>query len=248
MKPNILRQFCTDTDCCTELCPSRIALYGFDGNGGRIAAAQIPADYRNVTLQNSPARADQADAYAVLDAYVKTFQRYFGGEAEPIKSVYLYSKSPGTGKTTTAAALLNEFIGRVYLGYLRRNRQAPQLLGYFLDVNAWQTDYNGFNRSHVPREMAEVASERYYGAMASAKAAPMTVLDDIGVRDATEAFRADLHDIINYRVTNRLPTVYTSNIDVDELAKIFDARLADRVRDQCIVLPFGGESKRGLRK
>ena len=245
-KPNILRQFCTEPECCVDMCPSRIALYGFDGSGGRLAAAQIPNDYRNVTLQSSVAREDQSSIYAALADYVKTFQRYFDGE--PIKSVYLYSKTPGTGKTTTAAALLNEYIARIYLGYLRRNRQAPQMMGYFADVNSMQTDYNGFNRSHVPASMAEEASERYYSAMASAKAAPYAVLDDIGVRDATEPFRADLHDIINYRVTNRLPTVYTSNVKIDDLSQVFDARLADRVRDQCIVLPFGGESKRGVRK
>jgi len=82
----------------------------------------------------------------------------------------------------------------------------------------------------------------------AAKVVPLLVVDDIGVRDATQAFRADAHDLIDYRVTNRLPTIYTSNVTIDELAEVYDRRLWDRVRDMCVVLEFSGESKRGMRK
>src|SRR5690606_40051949 len=61
----------------------------------------------------------------------------------------------------------------------------------------------------------------------------------------TTLFRsADAHDLIDYRVTNRLPTIYTSNVTIDELAEVYDRRLWDRVRDMCLVLEFSGESKR----
>lgn len=70
----------------------------------------------------------------------------------------------------------------------------------------------------------------------------------IGVRGATEAFRSYLHAIINYRTTNGLPTVYTSNLPIEDMAQVFDDRLYDRMRDQCAVLHFEGGSKRGIRK
>ncbi|WNF08387.1 DNA replication protein [Brevibacillus borstelensis] len=227
-----------------------MAVHGASGTGGRVAAASIPADYRHVTVATSVAREDQSKAYAIVDAYVATFERQFdeSPQTDRIKSLYLYSAAPGTGKTTTAAAISNTYLIAHYIGSLQRNRRPLERPVYFLDVNEWQTLFNAFNRPRVPDHIAEPASAAYYRAMEAAKAAPFAVLDDIGVRDATEAFRGDLHAIVNHRVTNRLPTVYTSNVMIDELAQVFDARLADRVRDQCAVILFVGESKRGMRK
>ncbi|WP_433943662.1 ATP-binding protein [Paenibacillus sp. SN-8-1] len=246
----ILSQYCSlaGSAKCNALCSSYIACHGYNGAGGRVANANLPAEYRLVTLQNSPARAEQAEAYKLIDAYVNTFPRQFSAEGERIKSLYLFSLEPGTGKTTSAAAVLNEWITRHYIGSLQRNRQALERPAYFLDVNAWQTLFLGFNRSHVPQETAEPLAAEYYTMEQRAKAAPFAVLDDIGVRSASEAFRADLHSVINHRVANALPTVYTSNIPMDELTQVFDQRLADRVRDMCVVVPFKGESKRGIRR
>ncbi|WP_068616493.1 ATP-binding protein [Paenibacillus tuaregi] len=249
----ILAMHCTlaGTNKCNALCSSYIACHGYNGAGGRIANAGLPEEYRLVTLQNSPVRTDQAEAYTVIDSYVNTFQRQFGevaSDRQRIKSLYLFSLEPGTGKTTSAAAILNEYITRHYIGSFQRNRQALERPAYFLDVNAWQTLFLGFNRSHVPQETAEPLAAEYYAMEQRAKAAPFAVLDDIGVRSASEAFRADLHGVINHRVASALPTIYTSNIPIEELAQVFDKRLADRVRDMCGVIPFKGESKRGMRK
>jgi DNA replication protein DnaC len=248
----ILRGPCKTADdptVCTRLCPHFIALHGASGTGGRIGAAGIPSDYRHVTVASSVARQDQSAVYAIVDAYVATFERQFSDDpTDRIKSLYLYSREPGTGKTTTAAAIANAYLIVHYIGSLQRNRRPLERPVYFLDVNEWQTLFNRFNRPRVPDHIAEPASAAYYRAMEAAMSAPFAVLDDIGVRDATDAFRGDLHAIINARVTNRLPTVYTSNVPIEELAQVFDARLADRVRDQCAVVPFVGESKRGMRK
>lgn len=248
----ILAGSCSAADSakCNARCPSFIACHGYNGLGGRIGAANVPADYKGVTLANSPARSTQAAAYRLAEPYAQTFARQFGDAAEGrrIKSLYLYSESPGTGKTTTAAALTHEWVVRHYIGSLQRGSQPTERPAYFLDVNAWQTLFLGFNRSHVPAETAEPLAAEYYAMERRTKDAPFAVLDDIGVRSATEAFRADLHSIVNYRVSNALPTVYTSNVLLADLAQVFDARLADRVREQCAEIVFVGGSKRGLRK
>ncbi|MED0799375.1 DNA replication protein [Bacillus inaquosorum] len=240
---------------CTQHCPYFIAMHGVSGNGGRSAAAGLPREYRLVTLQNSPARGDQTEAYKAVDAYAATFDRQFDQQAgsvapaDRIKSLYLVSESPGTGKTTTAAALLNEWLRVHYSGSLRRGLEPLQRPAYFLDVNAWQNDYNEFNRPRVPDSVAEPAAARYYRALEAAKTAPFAVLDDIGVRDATDGFRGDLHAVINARVTNQLPTIYTSNVALGSLATVFgEKRLADRIGDLCREIEFVGKSKRGTRR
>jgi DNA replication protein DnaC len=222
-------------------------MHGYSGTGGRVANANTPADYRLLTLATSPARESQAKVYATIEKYVATFERQFEEGADRIKSLYLFSESPGTGKTTTAIAVLNEWLIAHYLGSLKRNRQAAQTPAYFLDCNDWQTLFNEFNRSNIPKEVAEPASREYYRRMHLAKTAPFVVIDDLGVRDATPAFRGDLHSVINHRVTNAMPVVFTSNLPIEEMAVVFDSRLYDRVRDQCVALHFNGESRRGKR-
>src|SRR5690606_12953530 len=121
----------------------------------------------------------------------------------------------------------NEYLLRHYIGNLKRKRTPDQRPTYFLDVNKLQTKYNEFNRPRVPQDIAEVAARNYYNAIERAKHTEFVVCDDIGVRDATEGFRADLHSIIDHRVANRKPTVYTSNLPIAELPTVFgEQRLA----------------------
>lgn len=227
---------------CTTQCPHFIAMHGNSGKSGRIANSGTPTDYRLLTANNSAARQSNLKIYDMIDAYVKTFERQFEPNEKRIKSLYLWSESPGTGKTTTAAAVLNEYIIANYLGSLKRNRQALQVPAVFLDVNAFQTDYNLATMTND-----EAGMEAVRATIKRTQGAPFAVLDDIGVRSASEAFRAYLHAIINYRTANGLPTVYTSNLPIEDMAKVFDERLYDRMRDMCAVLHFGGDSKRGRR-
>lgn len=222
---------------CPAQCPHYIALMGLNGNGGRVASAGLPKDYRYVTLANSPVRASQPKVYEALDRYAATF-----GKGVTDKSVYLWSESPGTGKTTTASALLNEWIARTYIESLRRGEQPEQLMAVFFDINEFQSEYNLAVMTHDEDAMKRIGSK-----IKRVQSAPFAVLDDIGIRSTTEAFSSYVHAIINHRVTEGKPTIYTSNLAITEMEGIFSARLYDRIRDNCGVIHFSGASKRGRR-
>jgi DNA replication protein DnaC len=243
-KKCILSPICkiAGTEKCNPSCASFVALHGYSGKGGRIASANAPADYLMLNLKKSPVRNEQPKIYATLDKYASTFQRQFDEDSARIKSIYMWSESPGNGKTSSAVALMNEWIIAHYLGSLKRGIQPLQTPAVFLDVNAFQTDYNLATMTNDESEMAKIRAT-----IQRTQTAPFAVLDDIGVRSASEAFRTYVHAIVNYRTANGLPTVFTSNLPIEEMAVVFDARLYDRMRDMCAVLHFEGESKRGRR-
>src|SRR5699024_9761462 len=134
------------------------------------------------------------------------------------------------------------WIAQDYLAALKAGEHPSQIPAIFLDINELQTEYN-----LAAMTSDDAAMKRIGGRIKRAQAVPFLVVDDIGVRDATDAFRAYVHAVVNYRTTNALPTVYTSNLAIEELAQVFDGRLYDRIRDQCAVIHFPGDSKRGRR-
>ena len=204
----------------------------------RYEAAGIPKGYRDIYLDNSPAREDQAEIYSLLESYVKTFT----ADDVRIKNLYLVSYSPGTGKTTTGAALINEYIRRRFMYLASKGRTIPEVLALFMDVNQIQRRYNTAVMSDNKDEIARIVTD-----LEKAGKVPFLVIDDLAVRSASESYRSLIHDLINERITEELPTIYTSNVPVRDLASVFDERLSDRIQDQCAVLSFKGTSKRGVR-
>ena len=219
-----------------------VILHGVSGRGGALEAANIPQDYRHYTPVDAPPLPDQPKAKQFVDRYTELIGEHFK-TGHRLKSLYIVSASPGTGKTTVACALLNEFVAVNYLAGLhdKPNYRNP---AYFLDANEWQATFNlgvtlGDGNNYLRKFTAQLEK---------ALSAQLCVIDDIGVSAITDGFRRHLHTLINGRMLAGKPTIYTSNVGLRELTlALGDDRMYDRVRDLCKELEFVGKSKRGVR-
>src|SRR5699024_76048 len=222
----------TDEHHCNQQCGASIAVQA------RYEAAGIPEGYRGIYMDDNPVSESQTKVFEALDKYVETFHN----PEVRIKNVFLYSSNVGTGKTHTAISLLNEYIRRRFLMYAKEGRQIPETIGYFLDVTAWQNEYNMAAMSGDQNGMAKIASD-----IKRLSEIEMVVFDDIAVRSVSEALGGYIHTIINARNVAGLPTIFTSNIPMEDVNQVFDKRTYEQERYMTVQLHFGGESKRGIR-
>lgn len=199
--------------------------------------SKIPDRYKSVLL---------ADLHVVKQSKFKEYVGSFKGNE--ITNIYIHGECTGTGKTTSAVALANEFVVTYLIKRLQGNVVENSYPIYFLDANEWQTLYNAFNRPNVAERTAKITSNEYYDRMEIASKAELLIIDDVGVRASTEGFRGDIHKLINDRISNKSITVFTSNLPIEDMASIYDKRLYDRLREDCLVVSYEEftKSERGL--
>ena len=78
-----------------------------------------------------------------------------------------------------------------------------------------------------------------------AKAARLFVLDDLGFSVGGRDELPLLHEVLDYRHEERLPTIITSNLLYEELAPVLGDRMRDRLRESTHrVFMFTGDSQR----
>jgi DNA replication protein DnaC len=80
--------------------------------------------------------------------------------------------------------------------------------------------------------------------VASCQSARLLVIDDLGLSSGGKDEHPMLHDILDYRYGEFLPTILTSNLNVTELEDFLGPRLFDRIRESGTVLSISGKSKR----
>lgn len=70
------------------------------------------------------------------------------------------------------------------------------------------------------------------------------ILDDIGAEKSTDFVIETLYHIINERYNKCLPTIFTSNLSLDQLAGVVGERSASRIAEMCKVIHMTGVDKR----
>jgi len=78
-----------------------------------------------------------------------------------------------------------------------------------------------------------------------AQSASCLVLDEIGISAGGRDELPLLHDVLDHRHGNQMPTILTGNIELDAMKSVIGDRMADRLRESAFaVLSFGWPSNR----
>ena len=151
--------------------------------------SDIPEIYASVNLQNI--NVEETDA---KNLFVNVYQLLQGKRN---KGLYIYGDL-GVGKTYMCIALANSLV-------LSGKKVA------FIKINNFVTEMANLNR---------IEPEKYSSTLNSIKKCEYVILDDIGSEIVTEFVRDRLLiDLLDYRMENRLCTIFTSNLDKNTLLK-----------------------------
>ena len=154
------------------------------------------------------------------------------------KGFYLWGPV-GTGKTFIVCSLINH-----------------QIQNY--KVEGWETPENTYyeNRTTIPRfcSMPEILLE--IRASFSGKGTDESkiiekyssrqclIIDDIGVEKLSEFANQTIYLIINNRYENKLQTIFTSNMNLNQLAEKLGDRISSRIAEMCKVINLTGKDRR----
>lgn len=209
------------------------------------SAAGIPEAYRGATVDNPAFLNGNQRARDFVTAFVADLEAHMStGDG-----LFIFSKSSrenvrgtGTGKTSAGCAILNAHLMNVVVKQCATGEVFDGLPGLFVNASTYQNTYNEQFRGSEDAQAA--ASTVYYDLKKAMDTVPLLVLDDLGVRGATEAFRAELYEIIDLRTAGHRATIITSNMALDGIATVLDERISSRISAMCQVVQFTGRDHR----
>jgi len=135
------------------------------------------------------------------------------------KSLYLFAKS-GTGKTHYAYTVA--FLARA-------NKITTEIVNANKLLNEIQQSFNSpktFNVSEI--------NER----------ASFLVIDDLGAHKVSEWSSNLFYLLINERYEAMQPTLFTSNLSLDEVSELLGDRITSRIAEMCSIIEVQGDDKR----
>lgn len=182
----------------------------------QIEAAKIPLLYRRFKYYDLsiPSKVKQI---------VSKYCQNIANNVESGYSLYFYGDN-GTGKTATACAVLIEYLIRK----APTAKQQPQ--GMFVVVPDMLTKL----RDNLGEDEHSILFNEL-------KHVRLLVLDDIGTERPTDWVREKLFELINYRYSNNLTTIYTSNLSTRMIETVLGRRIAYRL-DQATKIYFSPDN------
>ena len=137
------------------------------------------------------------------------------------KGIYLWGKNPGTGKTSLGCLMLLRYLSYSIMAdpYSLDNRRV-------LYLNTTEFLERLRKSMNSPDQDLEILMNE----LTDKELAPKVILfDDIGAEKQSEWVQERLYSLVNFRVSNSLANIFTSNCSLDELAAKVGARTYSRI-------------------
>ncbi|MCH5585653.1 primosomal protein DnaI [Shimazuella sp. AN120528] len=159
-----------------------------------IRCEQIPSDIQKATFETFVLEAKRAKAFQAALHFCVAFR-----DDKATRGLYLYGDF-GVGKSYLAGAIMNE------------------LAVYGVSTLMIHTSALFSEMKNAISQNGEGITEK----LEVVKTAPLLILDDIGAESLTPWIRDDILGVIlQYRMTERLPIIFTSNLTLEELEDYF---------------------------
>lgn len=231
-----------DSESCNKYCYPFIMLHGQDGESGFWRTTGVPTKYRKCLVGNLPIKEANPKPYEIAVKYMANIGSYVDEKGVGLFLFSVPSKEnpfgTGTGKTTTAITILNEYVLYAVKKHLKKEKELKTNPAIFVKASEFQNKYNSQFRGSF--ELQQEASNMFYKFKERMKKTPLLVIDDIAVRDATEPFKNEVFEIIDYRATEGLATIITSNYPLEKVAEFLGERIASRIEGMCFKIGFTG--------
>lgn len=179
----------------------------------------VPAEYHDADFMKfdfAAYRIDMSKLKTLCTDILKNFDRW----NKAGKGLYLWSKTPGSGKTFLACCLAKSLM-------MKYDMQ----MRFITAVDYINTVGDSYKRDRGEADPSEVYRE-----------CRLLVLDDIGAQADKDWQRQELFRLINKRMEDGNITIYTSNMSTDGLN--VDARTRDRIVKTSVELQMPEESIR----
>lgn len=173
--------------------------------------------------------ADNSDREVFI--YLKSVQNNIKECVHSGVNLYLYSKTPGNGKTSWSLRLLKAYIYSVW----HKCDLTPKVL--FINVPRYLLEL----KSNI-----DIKSDYIAHIKENVLTCDLVIWDDIATKSATEFEHEHLLSMIDNRLYNKKSNIFTSNVLPEELDDLLGGRLASRIINESRLLQFRGKDKRGI--
>lgn len=196
-------------------------------NENRLKFANIPHAFKNHRLSNFSELAyktveSRNKALAAM-RQVNYWLDNLNGLNGQIKGLYLYSRTPGSGKTRMAASVANEL--------LERGRHVKFATSKKI-MDEIKATWNDRERTETENEILTTLGN-----------VDVLVIDDLDVENGSQPWINErFYSLINERYINNHITIFTSNKSIDNLR--YDERVKDRITAMTYPIVFPEESVR----
>ncbi len=128
----------------------------------------------------------------------------------------------GLGKTHLSLAIANVVIER----------------GYGVYYGSIQSIMDKLEKEHFGRKNTDESEKD------AITSADLLIIDDLGVEFVTQFTVSALHDVLNTRLLKGLPTIISTNLEMDEIYEKYTQRIASRLFGSSLPLAFCGKDIR----